>query len=193
MLDLEPATRRVADLVAGVPDDRLTERTPCPDYTLGDLLAHIDGLSLAFTIAARKPTAADPDIAPSGDAGDLGDDWRTRIPKRLSELAEAWRDPAAWEGMTRAGGLDLPGDAAGRVALNEVVVHGWDLAKAIGRPYDTDPASAEACLAFVTEAAKEPAEGLFGPPVDPGQDPTEIDRIVALAGRDPAWPASRAC
>lgn len=190
MLDLEPATSRVADLVAGVPDDRLTAPTPCPDYTLGDLLAHVDGLSLAFTIAARKTTAEYPDQTPVGDAAGLGDDWRTRIPRRLAELAEAWRDPAAWEGMTRAGGLDLPGEVAGRVALNEVVVHGWDVAKASGQPYDgADPAALEACLAFVTEAAKEPAEGLFAPPVDPGQDATELDRIVALAGRDPRWTA----
>ena len=49
-------------------------------------------------------------------------------------MAEAWQDPAAWEGMTAAGGVDLRGEVAGVVALDELVIHGWDLAKAIGRP-----------------------------------------------------------
>ena len=36
----------------------------------------------------------------------------------------------------RAGGVDLPGDVAGNVALAEVVIHGWDVARVTGQPYD---------------------------------------------------------
>ena len=66
----------------------------------------------------------------SGDASRLVDDWRSRIPRDLAALAAAWRDPEAWTGMTRAGGIDLPGEIAGVVALDELVVHGWDVARA---------------------------------------------------------------
>ena len=31
-------------------------------------------------------------------------DRRETLPRALGELAEAWRDPSAWTGMTRAGG-----------------------------------------------------------------------------------------
>jgi uncharacterized protein (TIGR03086 family) len=96
-LDLEPATRRMADLIDGVPDDLLDGPTPCPAYTLGDLLDHVDGFALAFTAAARKASGTGPQEA-SGDASRLGDDWRTRIPRDLDALACAWRDPAAWTG-----------------------------------------------------------------------------------------------
>ena len=41
------------------------------------------------------------------------------------ELAAAWRDPAAWEGMTEAGGLRMPADVMGAVALDQLVLHGW--------------------------------------------------------------------
>ena len=51
MLDLEPATQRMATLLAGIPDGRLGAPTPCPAYTLGDLVEHVGGLSLAFTAA----------------------------------------------------------------------------------------------------------------------------------------------
>ena len=53
--------------------------------------------------------------------------------ERLDQLAEAWADPAAWEGLTEAGGLTMPAEVAGTVALDEVVLHGWDLARATGQ------------------------------------------------------------
>ena len=69
------------------------------------------------------------------------------------ELAAAWRDPAAWEGMTRAGGVDFPAEVGGFVALTEVVIHGWDVASATGQPYDVDADSADAVLPHVSETA----------------------------------------
>ena len=128
-VDLEPATRRMSDLISGVPDELLDAPTPCPDYSLGDLVEHIGGLALAFTAAATKATGGATARGPSGDASRLGPDWRTRIPRDLAALADAWRDPAAWSGMTQAGGVDLPGEVAGVVALDELVVHGWDVAR----------------------------------------------------------------
>ena len=46
--------------------------------------------------------------------------------------------------MSRAGGVDFPGEVAGMVALTEVVVHGWDLARATGQPYGIDAADSRA-------------------------------------------------
>jgi hypothetical protein len=57
LVDLEPASRRMADLIGGVPDALLDAPTPCPAYALGDLVDHVGGLALAFTAAARKTTA----------------------------------------------------------------------------------------------------------------------------------------
>ena len=39
-VDLEPAAQRLADLVGGVPDELLDAPTPCPAYTMGDLVEH---------------------------------------------------------------------------------------------------------------------------------------------------------
>ncbi|MDQ2726678.1 MAG: maleylpyruvate isomerase N-terminal domain-containing protein [Actinomycetota bacterium] len=55
MLDLEPATSVLTDLVAGVGDHQLGGPTPCTKASLGDLLDHIDGLSMAFAAAAKAP------------------------------------------------------------------------------------------------------------------------------------------
>jgi uncharacterized protein (TIGR03086 family) len=190
-VDLEPAARRLADLVGGVPDGLLDAPTPCPAYTLGDLLDHVGGAALAFTGAAVKDTGDVTSHAPSGDVSRLGDDWRTRIPRDLLALAAAWRDPDAWTGMTKAGGVELPGEVAGLVALDEIVVHGWDVARATGQAYDCDTASLEAVLAFVSQFSEPGQEemraGLFGPVVEVPEDAPLLDRVIGLTGRDPAW------
>jgi uncharacterized protein (TIGR03086 family) len=190
-VDLEPATQQLADLVRSVPDDLLDAPTPNPGYTLGDLLDHIGGTTIAFTAAAKKELGDETSQGPSGDASRLGEDWRTRIPSDLYALAEAWRDPAAWTGMTQAGGVELPGGVAGLVVLDELVVHGWDVARAGGQPYHVDPESLEAVYGFVaqfSEPGQEAARaGLFGPVVDVPEEAPLLDRVIGLTGRDPAW------
>jgi uncharacterized protein (TIGR03086 family) len=190
-VDLEPAAQRLGDLVGSVPDELLDAPTPCPAYTLGDLVDHIGGTALAFTGAAGKDMGDATSQGPSGDASRLGDDWRTRIPRDLVGLARAWRDPSAWTGMTKAGGVDLPGEVAGLVALDEVVVHGWDVARATGQAYESDPATLEAVHGFVAQFSEPGQEemraGLFGPVVEVAEDAPLLDRVIGLTGRDPAW------
>ena len=132
MLDLEPVSRTLGDLVAGVGDDQLDGPTPCPGTSVGAMLDHMAGFALAFTAAANHKEPPGGSRPPSASAARLADNWRTLIPARLAELADAWRGEAAWSGMTKAGGQDLPSEIAGVVALDEVVVHGWDLAVATG-------------------------------------------------------------
>ena len=191
MLDLEPATRVLAGVVDGVRDEQLTAPTPCTERSLGDLLDHVDGLSLAFTAAATK-TPLEGGGGPSADASRLGADWRPRIRQRLASLASAWREDAAWTGMTHAGGVDLPAEVAGIVALDEVIVHGWDIAVASGQSFNSEARLVEAALQFVqSTVAQNPdgSPGLFGPPVPVPDHAPVLDRLIGLTGRDPAWRA----
>lgn len=170
-------------------DDQLGAPTPCGDATVADLLDHIDGLSQAFTAAAVKDTAL-ADRAPAVDGSRIGADWRDRIPDRLARLAAAWRADSAWTGMTRAGGVDMPGEVAASVATNELLVHGWDLAVATDHQYLAEPDLIEAAREFVEPAVSQnPAgvPGLFGPPVEVPSSSSPMDRLVALTGRNPAW------
>ena len=190
MLDLEPATNTLTGLVEAVRDEQLTAPSPCADMMIGDLLDHVDGLAWAFTAAATKTLPADGGPGPSADASRLGEDWRPRIRERLANLARAWRDPAAWAGTTQAGGFTMPAQVAGLVALNEVVVHGWDLAAASGQRFDCEPSLLEAAYGFVESAAAENPDGspgLFGPRVAVPDDAPLLDRLIGLSGRDPSW------
>lgn len=191
MIDLEPAARQLATLLGGVTDEQLKAPTPCPDYCLGDLLDHVSGLTIAFAAAATKQVAADSSRAAAGDAAKLGEDWRTRIPAQLDALVQAWRSQDAWQGMTRAGGIDLPGEVAGRVALNELVVHGWDIARATGQPFDCSEQTVAAAMEFVSQmASPEGTPGLFGPSIDVSAEAPQVDRLIGLTGRVPSWTAA---
>jgi hypothetical protein len=57
MLDLHPAARELSRVLDSVTDDHLEGPTPCPGYSVGALLDHVCGLTLAFTWAAEKSTA----------------------------------------------------------------------------------------------------------------------------------------
>ena len=191
IVDLGPAAQRLADLVARVTDDELGNPTPCPAYTVGDLVEHVGGLALAFTAAANKERSKYNEEPAPGSAERLGDDWRTRIPRDLANLAQAWRAPEAWTGMTRIAGGDSPSSVVGLVAADELVVHGWDVARATGQPYDPEPAVLDAARSFLAMFASPDApagpEVAFGPSRPMPDDAPPLDRVVALAGRDPGW------
>ena len=192
-VDLGPAAQRLADLVARVTDDELGKPTPCPAYTVGDLVEHLGGVALAFTAAANKDRNEYNERADAGDASRLADDWRIRIPRDLVALGQAWRDPKAWTGMTRIAGDDSPSPVVGLVAADELAVHGWDLARATGQPYDPEPAVLQAAQSFLAMVASPNAaagpEVPFGPSRTLPDDVPLLDRVLALAGRDPSWAA----
>jgi len=185
MFDLTPAARRLAEVVRTVTDGDLKAPTPCPDYTVGDLLDHVNGLSVAFTMAALKTPL---EGTGTGDAARLPLDFRESIPARLDELAQAWRAPQAWEGMTRAGGVDLPGEVAAAVALDEIVLHGWDVAKATGQPFEVDEGLLQVVHGFVSSIGPDDRDGsLFGAAVEVDPNAPLLDRVLGLSGRNPGW------
>lgn len=186
--DLEPAARQVAGLLDAVDGTRLSGPTPCPDVTVSALLAHIGGLAVAFRDAAHKELGPTTDTEPEVAEMVLGDDWRSTLPEALDGMVAAWRSPDAWQGMTRAGSVDLPGEVAGMVALNELVLHGWDLARATGQPFRAEEAHLHSTLALLAALGDSPPAGSpFGPPVPVPDDAPLLDRAVARSGRRPDW------
>ncbi|MCA2205765.1 TIGR03086 family metal-binding protein [Nocardia rosealba] len=184
--DFAPAARSLATVVAGITDDDFTARTPCVGLDVRDLLRHVVELTEAFRQAATKESVGR--STPPGVVDDeLAADWRTRIPTQLDALVEAWRVPEAWDGETEAGGVVMPAAAMAVVALDELVVHGWDLAVSTGQVLEVDPGHLGILLEFLGETDPEGTPGLFGPVVAVAEDAPALDRVLGLTGRDAGW------
>ncbi|MGW8376966.1 TIGR03086 family metal-binding protein [Streptomyces sp. ODS28] len=191
-VDFTGQTRLVAALAERVPDARLEDPTPCGEMAVRHLLGHLTVLAGAFAAAGRKDFGPQTDTPPDTGRPDLDARWREELPERLAALAQAWRDPKAWEGETRAGGFDMPAPVAGRVAVNELVLHGWDLARATGQPYAPDEAALRLSYELVAATPEGPERaGMFGPVVPVPEDAPLLDRVLGLSGRHPDWTAPR--
>ncbi|GAA0530672.1 TIGR03086 family metal-binding protein [Paractinoplanes ferrugineus] len=188
-LDFDPPVRKLRALLLGIDDAELLGPTPCPDWSVAALLDHLIGLSYAFTQAARKRTdsAGTDGPPPAPSAQHLTRHWRSRLPGLLEELATAWKDPAAWTGTSQAGGVTMPAATLGVVAMNELIMHSWDLARATGQEYFADPRTLEVLIEFLSQSPAEGTSGLFSPPVPTESATTLLDQALTLAGRDPAW------
>ena len=185
--DLEPAARRLAALLPGVPDSALGAPTPCADTPIAGLLDHLVGLTEAFRAAAAKEP--DPGVA-STAATHLDPQWRTIVPRRLDALVVAWREPAAAEGTASAGGVEMPApeNRGRRTRRARDPLLGPRPGDRAG--LDPDPADVAAILPFL-ESFDSPdgTPGLFGPVVPVPDDASPFDRALGLTGRDPAWRA----
>ena len=189
MIDLEPVTEQMAAIVGNIGEEQLAGPTPLDRMNVADLLTHVLGLVVAFRDAAAKLSGPTTDVTPEADGADLPTDWRYSILQRLGELNQAWRAPEAWQGQTRAGGVDMPAPEAALVVNNELVLHGWDLAVATDQPFAVAAENLEASWQFVVNTPDNPdaRAGLFGPRLPIADDAPLLDRTLAYAGRDPFW------
>src|SRR5262245_29265531 len=122
MIDIHPAAQRLTGVATAVGDDQLGLPTPCADANVGDLIDHLGVVAVRFVAAARKDLEVGAAPPPPPSSADLEPGWRERLARDLLALADAWSDLRAWEGMTAAGGIEMPAEVVGLVALDELVV-----------------------------------------------------------------------
>ena len=185
MIDFEPTCHRMLAVLAGITDEALTAATPCAEYTVGDLIDHVDTLSRVFAAVGRKEPGG-PSQPGESSGANLGTGWRDRVANHVRELGKAWQDPAAWQGETTAVGLTFGNQMWGQIALTEILVHGWDLAASTGQPFEPPESAVQFCydhvVAFTTGA---PIEGLWGPAVEVPTAAPLLNQLLGLTGRDP--------
>ena len=117
------------------------------------------------------------------------DGWPAALDAAHADIVAAWSDPAAWTG-THLDGLAqlMPAEVIGGMVVGELVVHGWDLARAAGvRPEWSDEVMATVLDAAAGMAVMGRDMGLFGPEVAVPAGAPPLDRLVGLLGRDPGW------
>jgi uncharacterized protein (TIGR03086 family) len=158
-------------IVGGIHADQLADPTPCAEFDVQALLDHLYQYGPALEAAAGVVAQPAPDL-----------------PSQLSRIAEAWCRPEAWVGETSMGGAPIPAAMFGGMVVTEVVVHGWDLARATGQPATWS----DDVLTYVHDELVKTAElgremGLYAPAVPVPDDAGLLERTVALTGRSPSW------
>ncbi|MBB6394332.1 uncharacterized protein (TIGR03086 family) [Actinomadura coerulea] len=184
---MTPAAEAAARIVLEIPEEKMDAPTPCPDWDVRALLNHLIFWTSRGESAARKAPPAGPaeDHDFTAEPG-----WAERFAEQARRTAEAWQDPAAWEGNTSLTGNKegMPAGFIGGIVLGECVLHGWDLAVAAGR----EPAFPEPVLRAAWEQVVSTAEisrqyGALGPEVAVPEDAPLLDRLLGMSGRDPYW------
>ncbi|MGW4484689.1 TIGR03086 family metal-binding protein [Amycolatopsis sp. NPDC004368] len=171
-------------LVAATTDQDLSRPTPCAGWTLADLLRHQVSENHAFAEAVRRGEAND------WDAGRLGEDAYASYAASVDDFLAAFGEDGALRRPVKIHeNGPFPAEIAAAMHLVDTVVHGWDLAKTIGVPYEPVPEAVHAALEFAAVVPTDPAEravsGVFGPLIEVPDSADELDRLIGLLGRDP--------
>jgi len=184
------AVRASADLVAGVTAADLARPTPCGEWDLGALLAHMTAQHRGFAAAAAGRGA---DLAVWRPAP-LGDDPAGAYAAAASAVIAAF---APDDVLDRAFVLPefgsdqpFPGRLAVSFHLVDYVVHGWDVAVARGVGFSLPDEVLQATLAVARQVPDDEGRLAPGAPFAPGRPVPDgagaLDEIVGLLGRDPS-------
>jgi uncharacterized protein (TIGR03086 family) len=177
------AAVRVARGAAGAPLD-----SPTPDGAW-DLRTLVDHWVLYSAHGLERRARREPipdELAARDFAADA--DWPEQYAAQLDRALAAWRDPAAWVGEIDLGGMSSPAETVAGMLVKELVVHGWDVARATGQEIEVGEETARLVLDLVVEHGELFRQyGGFADelPVDEGT-PT-FERALRLSGRDPHW------
>ncbi|MFE9648021.1 TIGR03086 family metal-binding protein [Streptomyces sp. NPDC006365] len=183
---LATAAERALPVIRALPDERLADPTPCADYDVKSLVNHLLHVTVQFqNLAAKK----DSDFTETPDYIAADPAWRDRFATEASRLAAAWSAPGAEEGTT--GTMNMPARTVASLALLDLTVHAWDLARATDQEYrlndTTDPVLDQVTATVEEMAPTARAMGMFATPVEVPDTASPLDRLLAETGRDPHW------
>lgn len=173
------ATEWIHSLASGITDDQLTLPTPCDEFDVRTLLAHLGATFVrAEALAVSGTVEGSPFIADFHDAAALAD--------QRSRALAAWETADLARPVVVPWGT-VPGFAALGMYVNETLVHGWDLAVATGQdPEFPDAGLAEATLAVVQQVLPPEIrvgdEVPFGPVVFPRSEAGPTERLANWCG-----------
>ncbi|HEX9994071.1 MAG TPA: TIGR03086 family metal-binding protein [Acidimicrobiales bacterium] len=183
---LDRAVREFGRRVAEVGDDRWDAPSPCEGWSARDVVEHgIAGNRMSVLLLAGA-TAADAIAAVR--AAPVGDDPVAAYDEAGRDMVDAFRAPGALSRTVHHPRGDITGEQFLGFRVGDLVIHAWDLARAIGADDRLDPALVEVVWRFMSPMAPFIGTiGIFGegPSGTVADDADLQDRLLDLAGRRP--------
>jgi len=173
--DALAATGRI---VNNIKPDQLDDATPCEDYDVAGLLNHV--ISGNFWVA---PLVEGKTIDQVGDALDR-DFTKDEYDASAKEADAAFSLPGAMERPVAVSYGPVPAEVYAGHRFIDVLVHGWDLAKATGQDTSLDPELVEACWAVINPQMELlRGSGMFGDELDVPDNADSQTKLLAILGR----------
>jgi uncharacterized protein (TIGR03086 family) len=187
------------DVVDAVTPEQLRSPTPCAGWNLAELLTHMTVQHHGFAAAARGGGA---DLAvwqPSTVAAAVTADPAGVYGAAAAEVLDAFTAEGVLDAMFAlpefGPGAAFPGALAIGFHFVDYVVHGWDVARSIGAPFDL-PADVVAAvlpiaLSVPDDNAFRVAGAPFGPAMAATEEASDLNRVLSHLGRSPQWTPAR--
>jgi uncharacterized protein (TIGR03086 family) len=185
-MTMQTACESTERVFEGIREEQLGDPTPCAEWDVRSLMSHVVGtLYLGAALLSDSPPGVQmvPGALPDGDV--LGNDpvkaYRMGVE---GLLAVAGGDALTRTHVTPLG--EMPGAVLGGFTTLDILVHGWDLARATGQPSLLPDDIAQDVLGFAQQAITVETRGSrIGPAVAIDAGATTTDRLVAFLGRCP--------
>ncbi|WP_236792386.1 TIGR03086 family metal-binding protein [Amycolatopsis sp. GM8] len=169
LIAAEASLAALQPILRGLRDEDRTRPTPCDDYDCHALAEHLFG-SLTTLGDMAGATVTRPD----------GGSLEACVSEMTGEVIKAW---LAHRGDTIVGG-DLPADTAKTILSLELLLHGWDFARASGKTMKVS----DELVAYVSQRGLPTIDGsrergVFRAAVDAPAEAGALDRLAAYSGR----------
>ncbi len=185
--------RRRADIfeskVRGVKSDQWSNRSPCKEWDARGVVQHIIDMHGVMLRPFDRQLSAAPSVA---------DDPLAAFLSARSDIEAVLDDPKlASTAVSSPAGEMTVAEHIDQVVSEDMVLHGWDLARATGQDDTIDPQEVEntwtAMNAIPTDLMEKmrtpgafgPGVEVFGPEVKVPEDAPLQDRLLGMLGRDP--------
>jgi uncharacterized protein (TIGR03086 family) len=164
--------------VEATPGDRWSSPSPCPEWQARDVVAHVVG-SQRNVVAAIEGGKAE-DVPADADPKEL---WRDSMAK----LTAALQTDGALQKTVPGPMGDTPIEfMLGRILASDVLVHTWDLARAVGGDEHLDQdAVGHAFEGLKPMDAMLRRPGVFGDKVEPPEGADLQTQFLCFLGRNP--------
>jgi len=171
-------TDAFASKIANVAPDAWNNQSPCSEWKARDVVRHVvdtQGMFLGF-IGEELGDIPSVDDDPAGA-------WKAASTAVMGNLENPAKAQAEYEGFMGKSTFEAGVD---KFLCTDLVVHGWDLARATGQDDRIDTAEIPKVRAVAEsfgDAMRSP--GAFGPAVDPPSGADEQAKLLAFLGRTP--------